>query len=263
MKIRSIRIVYALAACLLALAVSAPARAQTPSDWSPSGLELTRKDLSDLLAKYEQAAQSDAYSSSLRAQAARDAALIRQRLKEGDFHVGDRIYLSVQGEEALTDTFTVAGGSVIRLPVIGDISLQGVLRSELEDYLTNQLARFIKEPRVSTQSLMRVAVLGQVGRPGFYVLPSTTLITEALMAAGGPRDDAKIDDLKIERADDVIWDGEPLQTAMTQGRTLDQMNLQAGDQIVIPKKGSRLGSIARWAGLTVIPPLVYILIRGF
>ncbi len=254
---------FIVVACALLLAAPPPARAQDPADWNPSGLQLTRQDLTDLLQKYDQAAALDAYSSSLRGRAARDAALIRERLKEGDFRVGDRIWLSVQGEEALTDTFTVAGNSVVRLPVIGDISLKGVLRSELEDHMTRELGRFIKDPKVTARSLMRVAVLGAVGRPGFYVLPSTTVLTEALMAAGGPRDNAKIEDVEIDRGDDVIWEGEPLQTAMAQGRTLDQMNLQAGDEITVPKKGGGVMSVLRWVGLSLVPPLIYVAARHF
>ena len=53
-----------------------------------------------------------------------------------------------------------------------DISLQGVLRSELQDYLTTQLGKYIKRPEVQTTSLVRVAVMGSVNKPGFYQLPA-------------------------------------------------------------------------------------------
>jgi len=39
-----------------------------------------------------------------------EASLARQRLTDGDFSAGDRVILSVGGEEALTDTFTVRAG---------------------------------------------------------------------------------------------------------------------------------------------------------
>ncbi|MGD2046543.1 MAG: hypothetical protein PVH96_10000, partial [Gemmatimonadota bacterium] len=55
-----------------------------------------------------------------------DAEAIRGRLTDGDFRVGDRIALSVQGEPSLPDTIPVQPGPMIALPLFGEISLHGV-----------------------------------------------------------------------------------------------------------------------------------------
>jgi Polysaccharide biosynthesis/export protein/SLBB domain len=237
-------------------------QAQGLVEWNPSGLQLTRVELDTLLARYQRAGSSGAYSKELRERATKDASLIRDRLQSGDFKVGDRIYLAVQGEQALTDTFTVVGNSVIHLPVIGDISLKGVLRSELEPHLTQELSRYIKDPKVTARSLLRVGILGQVRAPGFYVVPSTSLLTDVIMTAGGPGPDADLHKLTIERGQDVIWDGGPLQTALSQGRTLDQLNLEAGDEILVPQTGGgfNVGSALRYF-VIIVPPLVFALSR--
>ena len=52
----------------------------------------------------------------------------------------------------------------------------------------------------------------------------------------------------IERAGERIWTGEHLQQAIADGRTLDQLSLQAGDQIVVPARGQ--GFSARMVGIT-------------
>src|SRR5438552_1709239 len=73
---------------------------------------------------------------------------IQRRLKEGDFRVGDRILLVVEdpeppatgagtpvvksSEQQLSDTFTVGSSQELTLPVVGVVSLRGVLRTELE-----------------------------------------------------------------------------------------------------------------------------------
>src|SRR5919108_6097734 len=62
------------------------------------------------------------------------------------FQVGDRILLHVEGDSALSDTFTVVAGPALRLPNIGDISLAGVPRADLQSHLTRELGRFIKDP---------------------------------------------------------------------------------------------------------------------
>src|SRR2546430_14391553 len=87
------------------------------------------------------------------------------------FQVGDRILLHVEGDSALTDTFTVVAGPALRLPDIGEISLAGVRRTDLEAHLTQQLSRYIKDPVVQARALIRVSVVGEVTRPGFYAVP--------------------------------------------------------------------------------------------
>src|SRR5690606_11495361 len=136
--------------------------------WAPAQLHMTRESLEELLARYEQATRSTAYSEELRARARYEAGLIRVRLEEGDFQVGDQIQLAVEGQPELTSTFQVAPGRVLILPVIGEIPLKGVLRSELEDHLTKSLGRFIVEPKVRATSQIRISILGQVASPGFY-----------------------------------------------------------------------------------------------
>lgn len=207
---------------------------------------MTRAELETLQADLRKAAESSSYSDALREQARAQAALIQNRLDQGDFHVGDEIALSVEGslastessaiEGALTDTFTVNANGALTLPQIGDVSLHGVLHSELEPYLREQISRYIRNPNVRAQSLLRVSVLGEVGTPGFFTVPTTALLTEVLMQVGGPTHDADLDKMRIERGKTVIWEPKALAQAVRDGRTLDQLSLQAGDEIMIPEK---------------------------
>ncbi|HEX8242680.1 MAG TPA: polysaccharide biosynthesis/export family protein, partial [Longimicrobium sp.] len=135
-----------LAAVLLAGAV--PAAAQQQGAWDSGRVQLTRADLQKLLADYEQAAASPAHSGRYRAQARAEAEAIRARLREGDVQAGDQIALIVEGQQALTDTFTVRAPGVIFLPQIGDVSVAGLLRSEIEGRLREQIARYVRDPVV-------------------------------------------------------------------------------------------------------------------
>lgn len=246
----------ATGAGLALLLAAGAARAQVSDDWDTSRFQMTRDGLEQLLETYEAAASSDAYSDELRARARYEATLVRTRLREGDFQVGDQIILQVEAHDDLSDTFIVETGRKITLPLIGEISLQGVLRSELESHLTREIGRYIREPVVRARSLIRISVLGAVGQPGFYTVPAEALFEQILMTAGGPASNAKLTEVRIERGTRNIWEGEPLQQAIIEGRTVDQLSLRAGDRIVVPEEGQRnWGTIIQVAG--ILSGLIY------
>ena len=63
------------------------------------------------------------------------------------------------------------------------------------------------------------------------------------MAAGGPgASDAR--QIRIERGEAVIWSVEELVAPVADGRTLDDLGLQAGDRIILPQQAG--GNSAIW-----------------
>jgi len=165
-----------------------------------------------------------------------EAVALKERLDEGDFQVGDRINLTVRGDTALSGAFVVDQARAINLPNIGEIPLTGVLRSELQAHLDTVLSRYIRSPEITTESLMRVAVVGQVGRPGFYYLPAVSLTADAITAAGGLTGTSDLKKSTVARNGQVLISSEQFAQQMSTGRTLDQMNLQSGDEIRVGEK---------------------------
>jgi protein involved in polysaccharide export with SLBB domain len=204
-----------------------------------AGPQVTRAELQELLARYEAATTSQS-AGALREHARMEAALIRQRLDEGDMRVGDRILIHVEGHPQLSDTFNVVAGRKIVMPDIGDVPLEGVLRSELEQHLHEQIGRYVRRPVVRSRALVRLEILGAVGRPGFYAVPSDMLVTDAIMLAGGPAGTADVGKVRIHRGREVLWQGEPMRAAVLEGRTLDQLSVRAGDGIFVPQHQSRM-----------------------
>ena len=164
----------------------------------------------------------------------RDAAAIRQRLRNGDFLPGDRIYISVLGDSSLTDTFTVRGDRRLQLPNIPDISLAGVLDSELNGHLTTEIGRYLKNPTVSATGLVRLTITGGVAKNGFLTFPVDQAITDVLMTAGGLGQTAKLDDTEVRRAGNVIIDKKQFREAIRLGRTVGDLSLRDGDEIQVP-----------------------------
>jgi protein involved in polysaccharide export with SLBB domain len=153
------------------------------------------------------------------------------------FQVGDRIFLHVEGDSALSDTFTVVAGPALRLPNIGEVSLAGVRRGDIEAHLTRELGRYINDAVLQARALIRVSVVGEVTRPGYYAVPIDLVLTDALMLAGGTTKDARVDRLHILRGNSSVWSGDALQTAIARGATLDELGIRAGDRIQVPRKG--------------------------
>jgi protein involved in polysaccharide export with SLBB domain len=193
----------------------------------------TRAEIEASIVEADKILTSSGYSSRLKNAKRKEVQLLRYRLVEGDLQQGDRILLSVQGEATLSDSFTVGPRRTLTLPAIGDIPLKGVLRSELEEHLTTQLRKYLKDPVVRAQTTLRLSFLGSVGRPGYYQVASEMMIGDAIMAAGGPGGGIDPAKTRIVRNDVEIMSKEAFTKALQEGKTLDQLSLLAGDEILV------------------------------
>ena len=165
-----------------------------------------------------------------------EAWLLRTRLQRGDFQEGDRIVVTLLGSTTFNDTIAVRVGKLLPLPRMGDVPLEGVLRSELGDRISTHLAKFLRDSSVRATPLVRLAVLGQVQRPGFYYTSADVLLSDMLMKAGGPAPDADLGQMVIRRAGDTIWNGQDTRTAMSDGLSIERLHLRAGDELYVPEQ---------------------------
>ena len=200
------------------------------------GGEATRGDLQGYLAECERLASTSSISVEARQSYRRNAEVVRERLSDGDFRVGDLIVLTVQGFDSLSNTFTVRDGELLSLPGIPDIPLHGVLRSEIRSYLTEQLSRYLRHPEVRATTMLRLAVLGEVGKPGYYKVATDAPLSEALMAAGGPTSGSDLGRAVVRRSGQELLSRGDLRDALASGATPDQLNLRAGDELVVAAK---------------------------
>jgi len=256
----TLRIRAAAAALLLvAAACGGGGYASTDRTTGPSMLMATRSELHDFVSRMEAA----------NAPAGSDSALLllltRERLANGDFKLDDRVILYVDGEATLSDTFAVDAARQLTLPGVGPVSLQGVLRSELEDRMRQEIARIVRQPVVRTRALVRIGVIGAVRAPGFHWVPADGQVVDPITAAGGYTPSANQPEQRIERNGQAILAGEALTRAFQGGQTLDQAGLLSGDQYVIPEKGasSTYEIVRTIAVLLTIPITIYTLTQIF
>jgi len=171
------------------------------------------------------------------------------RAPQGDFELGDQILLEVEGDSQFTHVFSVGAGPALTLPVIGAIPLSGVRRVDVEAYLGQQLARYMKNPMVHAKVLVRLGVLGEVEHPGYYAVAAGAVVSDALMAAGGPTKDAKFTAARIERGGKGLYEGNAFQDAFARGMTVEGLGLRTGDRIIVPR---RTDAEAKWRIIGII-----------
>ena len=219
----------------------------------PRLAQATREQIQAAIVEAEKIGSSSGYSGRIRGIKRKEIELLKARLEEGDMQPGDQVILNVLGETTLTGTFVVAPGRVLQLPGIGEIPLRGVLRSEVPTYITTELKKYLKSPEVTAQTTMRLSFLGGVGRPGYYQMPAEILVDSAIMAAGGPAGGTDPAKTKVQRNGQEVLSKEAFRQALVEGRTLDQLNLRAGDEILVG--GTRTGGNAQGGSFlrTVLP----------
>ncbi|MFN0178776.1 MAG: polysaccharide biosynthesis/export family protein [Gemmatimonadales bacterium] len=200
--------------------------------------QATRVELEAALKELDKVIASPGYSKNFRKSREAEAQLVKDRLAEGDFQVGDDIDIAVVGEAALTGKFKVLQGRVLSLPQVPPIGLHGVLRTEVRDHLTTEIGKYVKNPQVTIQgSYIRLAVFGAVGQPGYYTVAADALISEVIMQAGGPSGQVKMEKSSVRRQGQEVIAGTEIQRAIESGQSLDQINLHGGDELLIGTGG--------------------------
>ncbi len=196
----------------------------------------------------------------IRAQMRADAATIQMRLTNGDFVPGDRILLLVDGDSALSDTFTVRGDRILPLPNIPDLSLQGVLDSELEPYLTKELLKYIKSVSLTATPLVRISLLG-FPQGNFFTVPVDQSITDVIAAAGGWGSPTQVAPEKavVRRAGRVIMDAKATSEAIRMGKTVGDMALRDGDELYLPDRASGFSWGKAWTAVSAVTGLLFFL----
>lgn len=171
-----------------------------------------------------------------RSQGAILAAAIRQRLRDGDFQVGDRVVVTIMSDVVRRDTLVVRSGRSLELPGPIVVSLEGALRSELKERVSTEVLKYVKAREIEATPLMRVGILGAVTRPGYFAFPSDMTLSDAIMGAGGPTPGADFGRAVVRRGTKEYRSAASTREAIASGLTLDQFGLAAGDEIFV---GSR------------------------
>lgn len=83
-------------------------------------------------------------------------------------------------------TYTVNDQGNINMPIIGDVKLAGLTRSEAMETLKEKISKYVVNPGVNVNFVnFRISVLGEVARPGSFVVSNERItLLDALGMAG-------------------------------------------------------------------------------
>ena len=101
---------------------------------------------------------------------------------------GDKVRITVFGEDRLTGEHQIDVSGSLSLPLAGTIPAAGLTKPELEQSVTAQLkSQYLRNPRVTIDvvSYRPFYVLGEVQKPGEYQYRSGLNVLSALAIAGG------------------------------------------------------------------------------
>jgi polysaccharide export outer membrane protein len=171
---------------------------------------------------------------------AASAAAQGQQLPDYTLNTGDSLEISVWKEPDLTKTVVVRPDGKFSFPLAGEIVGAGRSVAQVQTEITARLQKYIPEPVVTATITIlegnRVYVIGQVNKPGSYVMNPRLNVLQALSVAGGMTPFAGTNDIIVLRS--TGGKQRVLQFHygdVSKGRNLEQnVALEAGDVVVVP-----------------------------
>jgi len=155
-------------------------------------------------------------------------------------HAGDKIQVSVWKELELQRIVIVRPDGRFSFPLAGEVQAAGRSADNVRVEIEGRLQKFIPEP-VVTVTVEEVAgnrafVVGQVNKPGMFVMNPQLNVLQALALAGGGTPFAKLDGIIILRGSGASQTALPFRySQVTEGKSLGQnIMLESGDVIVVP-----------------------------
>ena len=107
---------------------------------------------------------------------------------------GDRLRVTVFGQEGLTNSYVVDAAGNVTLPLIGSMPARGVTTGQLSYSIAERLKQgYIREPKVAieVEAYRPFFIHGEVTNPGQYAYVANMTVENAIAIAGGfaPRAD--------------------------------------------------------------------------
>ncbi|SRR5579885_834672 len=155
---------------------------------------------------------------------------------------GDKIHITVFGEDDLSGDFVLDGSGLISMPLIGQVQASGFTTDELARSITAKLEDgYLNEPRVSVSvsTYRPFYIIGQVNKPGEYPYVNNMSALNAVALAGGYTDSANETTIYVRAS------GETTERAMAADAST---KIRPGDVVRVPESPF-------WSVMKVLSPL--------
>jgi len=123
----------------------------------------------------------------------------------GDYRLmpGDQIEVKFFYHPQLNEILFIAPDGKISLQLIDEVLAAGLTVSQLDEVLTQEYSRYLKNCRLNVMvreySGLKVYVGGEVGRPGFLSLKGNMTVLQSIVGMGGFKRSAKTENVVLIR----------------------------------------------------------------
>lgn len=151
-------------------------------------------------------------------------------VQETRLRPGDKLQVTVFGEDGLSGPFEVPASGILQLPLAGAVPVAGRDPRAIEVSITAALRRtYLRDPKVTVAILSQrpFYVLGEVEKPGEYPYREGLNLWRALALAGGQTYRASTAAVMIQHAGDE---------SLAEIDTSHDIPIQPGDLIRVPER---------------------------
>jgi polysaccharide export outer membrane protein len=153
---------------------------------------------------------------------------------------GDILHVSVWKEPDLQGPVLIRPDGGFSFQLVGEVDARGKSVAELQTIVTQRLSKYISDPVVTVSVTEihgnKVYVIGQVTRPGEFIVNPRVDVMQALSMAGGGTAFASLANIIILRRAGAAQTAIKFDyTEVSKGRKLEEnIQLQSGDIVVVP-----------------------------
>ncbi|MBA3340354.1 MAG: polysaccharide biosynthesis/export family protein [Gemmatimonadaceae bacterium] len=144
---------------------------------------------------------------------------------------GDQVRIAVWRSAEFSGDFMVSANGTLSHPLYREIQVTGVSLETVEERLRTFLTRYIANPQFVLQPLVKIIVGGEVRTPNIYSVPPETTIAQAIVLAGGPTAEGRLDRVRVVR------DGQATTVDLVQANSeVATLRIRSGDQILVTRR---------------------------
>jgi polysaccharide export outer membrane protein len=176
------------------------------------------------------------------------------------------IYIDKHPEDSV-QRVTVSPVGRIYFPLMGDVSVVGKTLPQLQEYFTNAVAEFIKDPRLTLALLeaqsAKVGVLGDVKTPGVMVMTRPLRVLDAITLAGGILDTGSSNVSILRQYEDgrvQVLNADMKKILKGTANPEENAFLRPGDTVIV--HGNLFKTITKISSMVGVTTLVTFMTRG-
>ncbi len=169
---------------------------------------------------------------------------LEQGARSQRFKAGEAIIIRVPLDTTsiFNDGYPIDAAGYAEIPVVGKIKVDGRRRQDVEEYLGQRLAQYLRDVHITALPAARLTLLGYWQRPGMVYVDANATLWDIVYGARpqvndashgrGPAGEDNILKLKAMRGKETL-DLDILES-LSAGATFADAGLKSGDMLVIP-----------------------------